>query len=860
MSRALRHLAPLLVVSSVWAVTCAHLPRFPLRGAGVTLWRVGEEGLPPGGAVQGMAGDWVLESDRVRLVVAGLSDKPGRRRLAGAVIDAVAGTFPADELRAWQVLVLQEGHELPLQARAILPVTRHQRPAVRVEHLVKKERLLVLTEVQVRPGRPYTEVRTRVTNQGATPARGLRIADRVAWPGSFCFAPGLGWVEAETRGPVRWFAREGRALSYALAFPAGEVGVHFRFEPHGPYDQLATSQPFDLAPGEARTVVRRLVVVRGGLAHLAAAAWPAAGIPVRPVSGTVQPPPSRGRVNALDIQGRMILSAGLSPDGRFSLALPRGRYRLVAHGPGGQDTEEVDLRTRADLSGLVLTPPLPGKLRYRITDAAGQTMPARLVVRGIEPHRDPHFGADHMAHGARNILHSHGGEGEAELPAGRFQVTVTRGPEYSIVSREVVVRAEQGVALRVSLEREVDTSGWIAADLHLHAEPSPDSSVSLVDRVASLAAEGIEFAAATDHNHITDYAGAIEALGARSRIAAVPGVEITTWDPQWGHFNAFPVPANLPVPPFAGQTPASIFDWVRGQAPEALLQVNHPRMEPGIGYFNLVQLDTATALGGEHWRPTFDAIEVFNGMDLGRPEILEANLRDWYNLLNRGHRFTATGSSDSHRLVYQWVGYPRTYIRVAHDDPARLRAGEVAAALRAGQALVTTGPFIDARVGDVGPGQTVTAKDGTVRLHITVRAARWIDVRELQIVVDGETVRSDPIPATTRRVERARRTFELDLARDAWIVVAISGVTLMEEVLPWSRARPVAFTNPIWVDVDGDGRYTPPATSRDAAPDAPDGSLPDGSLPDGSLPDGPQPDGPQPDGPRPAADSKGEPP
>jgi len=81
----------------------------------------------------------------------------------------------------------------------------------------------------------------------------------------------------------------------------------------------------------------------------------------------------------------------------------------------------------------------------------------------------------------------------------------------------------------------VETPGWIAGDLHLHAEPSYDSNVSLPDRIASLVAEGVEFAVATDHNHVTDYRPTIIATGARRMIASAPGVEITTWDPQWGH-------------------------------------------------------------------------------------------------------------------------------------------------------------------------------------------------------------------------------------------------------------------------------------------------------------------------------------
>ena len=62
------------------------------------------------------------------------------------------------------------------------------------------------------------------------------------------------------------------------------------------------------------------------------------------------------------------------------------------------------------------------------------------------------------------------------------------------------------------------------------------------------------------------------------------------------------------------------------------------------------------------WREEFDSLEVYNGHDGGHRNKVEAVLQDWLRLLEKGHRYVATGDSDSHRIQYQWAGYPRTYV------------------------------------------------------------------------------------------------------------------------------------------------------------------------------------------------------
>src|SRR4051812_9235469 len=129
---------------------------------------------------------------------------------------------------------------------------------------------------------------------------------------------------------------------------------------------------------------------------------------------------------------------------------------------------------------------------------------------------------------------------------------ITRGFEYTAFEKEIAIVANQTVTVRAALDRVVNTKGWIAADLHLHALPSMDAPALLVDRVRSLAAAGIEAAVATDHNVVTDYRPAIQALGLGAEVASIIGDEVTTKDLAFGHFNVFPLEAGSPPIPWRG--------------------------------------------------------------------------------------------------------------------------------------------------------------------------------------------------------------------------------------------------------------------------------------------------------------------
>lgn len=802
----------------------------PLQGGGVTLSRVGRAGAGTGPAVQAAEGDWLLESDRVRLVVGSDAEGVDRQLGHGVLLDLAEGELGNDAVFGISTTLLIAGREQPLRTLRVEPVVEGERPALRIAQSSRDGYLRLSTFVRLAPGRPWAELTTRAENRGAAPQAAVSIGDRVRWPGAATFAPRLGFVEQATHARVPFIARRGRDLSYALAFAQG-ADVDFRFDRIGPTEQIATSRAVDIAPGASVEHRRALIVARGGLAAIAEHAFTQAGKKVGRIRGKLSPVPAWATVQAEHGDGRPVLSVRAEPDGSFELPLPADPYRIVLTAPGGEDRQRVTLESGAELS-VELTPPEPGTLRFSVVDGRGQPLPARWLVRGIPPTKTPHFGPAERAQGAGSGGYALSGSGRVELPPGRYAFLLTHGIEHAIYEKPVLISRERGETLRAVLPRKVDTPEWIACDFHVHAAPSHDSSVTLEDRVESLVSDGVEFAVATDHNHVTDYAPAVDRLLVDDRLSSVSGIEITT--ARWGHFNAYPYPTGAPAPRSANADPGEIFGSVRLYAPEALIQVNHPRMNE-IGYFNRAGLDAgAGAAASAAYAPDFDVIEVLNGFELGQPEVVEKNIAEWMALLGAGKRYTAVGNSDSHRLGSEWVGHPRTYVRVVDDAPRAVTPREIGEALRAGRAFVTSGPFVIAKADGRGPGELATASDGQVTLQVSVRAPAWIDVSVAEAWLNGRLVASQRATAPPNAPVRLAWQKRIDVEQDAFLIVIVRGERTLDRVLPGVDARPLAFTNPIWIDGDGDGRYgggdDAGADTADGAPDAGDGGSDDASA------------------------------
>ncbi len=483
----------------------------------------------------------------------------------------------------------------------------------------------------------------------------------------------------------------------------------------------------------------------------------------------------------------------------------------------------------------------------RIIDAdTNQPIVARLIVKGIEGTVDPSFGPDYRASGAGPLMDVLEGEIATPLPAGKYRVAATKGFEWSIDAESVEVQSGHTRTIDLALRHVVPTPGVVGCDLHVHARPSFDSPVTAEDRVLSLVSAGVDFAVPTEHNIVGDYTGPLEVLRLSKQLAHVTGVEVTTYNPRFGHFGVFPYPQNAGVPPFKGATAAGVFAAGKRGDATRVLQVNHPRLPSGIGYFHVVGFDPKVGRVPAGMRTDFDTLEVYNGYDLATRARTEQVLEDWFALLNLGKHIWATGSSDSHRIQYQWAGYPRTMAfvdaKAAGDTGQPIETAAVVAAIKKGHTFVTSGPTIELELAGADgkpsrPGDDLAvARGASASGKLRIRAAPWVDVTSVEVIVGfapsppsptpgGATAALVPgagrrevlfkskIPSRPTRLGKEEGTLEEAAARTVrletdlnlaipegarWIAVVVRGDRALDDALPFMPIQPLAFTNPIW--------------------------------------------------------------
>jgi hypothetical protein len=400
-----------------------------------------------------------------------------------------------------------------------------------------------------------------------------------------------------------------------------------------------------------------------------------------------------------------------------------------------------------------------------------------------------------------NVIHSEQGKGERPIPPGKYRVTVTRGFEYTAHEADITVSAGRPTSVQAALDRVVDTKGWVAADLHLHAVPSSDAPSLLADRVRSLVAAGIEVGVATDHNKITDYGPTIRELGLGGKVASVIGDEVTTRELWWGHFNVFPLAAGSEPLPYRATLPSAIFAAARAAkpyGPDTIVQVNHPRMGD-IGYFDIFRMDPTDVAGWRARSPAvdmgFDTIEVFNGDEYDKLHRVEDVMRDWYALLNAGFRYTATGNSDSHKISFHEAGTPRNLVAVPSDSPGTFDERAFVEAVRGGRVVVSSGPFVQITAGGKGVGSTIS--EGMADIVVRVDGPPWVDVDKVQVIRRGEILREWGAAdlAGARPLELRASA---DLKKGDWVIAIARGSKPMP-FLYRQGAKPFGFTNAIYV-------------------------------------------------------------
>ena len=475
----------------------------------------------------------------------------------------------------------------------------------------------------------------------------------------------------------------------------------------------------------------------------------------------------------------------------------RGKNTLSLRAPEGSHDDITVGRFRMIEKSLREVARL-GRVEVRVSERAGGPLPARITVVGPDGGaRDVYYAERPLTAVRPGIAYTGDGAAVLELPEGRCQVWATRGMEWSVAQGEVEVAFGETRALALTLEREVDTRGWVAADTHVHTlTHSGHGDATVEERLVTLAGEGVELAIATDHNHHTDYRPLQAQLALTPHFTPVVGNEVTTDN---GHMNAFPLDPAGPVPPHEETDWKKLVAGIRAKGARVVI-LNHPRWpEEGEDPLTRLGFDERTGANAAGQEFTFDCIELVNSDAPTSPpaRVLPA----WYALLESGRRFTGVGASDSH-AVGVIVGQGRTYVPSASDDPARIDVDAACAAFLEGRVSVSLGMFATIEIAGKGMGESVSAAGESVEVAVDVRHPSWVMPRVLELVVNGAPAASVALDdaASGDEPHRKQRRVQLAIPRaSSWVVAVAHGDPVTAPFWSMSLPETLAITNPIFV-------------------------------------------------------------
>ncbi len=550
------------------------------------------------------------------------------------------------------------------------------------------------------------------------------------------------------------------------------------------------------------------------------------------------------QLKVYDALGNPLTAARPGADGSFRLRLPAGVENaelevISAHAKplrrdlafGGSDLQLATISTEPAATVL-----LPG-------DA---TM--RLVFIGLGATADPAFGSDQSnfrlgrqapplssQSNSIDLVRGQKNPNSVLVAAGKYRVYASRGPLYSISTQDIALASGQQLQLELpALRRVVDSRGWVSTDFHVHSGYSFDSAISAEQRLRSFVAQDAAVLVATEHDRLVDMAERAKALGYQRQLTVVGGAELTGMvrspaaPATIGHLNVYPLPYQPSA--FAGGMPShegmrlrQVMASVRQRYPNVIFQLNHPRAgaaaDVGGAFFEHLSL-------GEHFNPglpleniqnrslieadnngvrdiDFDLLEMANGADLAQYQQVRA---DWLSLILQGEYRPAVASSDSHHL-HQPVALPRSYVAHAGEvgDPVELE--QWLGAVRAGRIIGSSGPLpkllLTTPAGSSGGvGDTLVGRE--FGLSLEVQAAPWVNANQAWVYLNGRVIWGGAIsPGETLELP-------IQVEQDSFIFVEVYGDAGEAYTALAPGHRPMAFTNPVWIDADGDGQWSAP--------------------------------------------------
>jgi TolB protein len=492
-----------------------------------------------------------------------------------------------------------------------------------------------------------------------------------------------------------------------------------------------------------------------------------------------------------------------SPDGRRIAYVSNegGNTSLwIVDVPGGQRTA-----VRADRR--VYRSPV-GRLRITVMDQRGGAVPARVSVTGPDgrsfaPDSAWRYADDGFDRHERRFEYGYfhsSGRDLLTLPAGRYELEVSRGPETLVERRTVDVRARADTAVLVTLRPLGDLAerGWHSADLHVHMNYGGAYRNTPRHLAVQARAEDLDLI----ENLIVNKEGRIPDIGYPvGRDPASSPATLIMHDQEyhtsvWGHLGLLGLRDHVLLPGYSGYAGTAAASFAPTNADVAELARAQGAV---IGYVHPFDSDPDPADPTRPLTAEFPVDVALGKVDyyeaLGFVDDPMATAHVWYRILNCGFRLPAGAGTDAmanYASLRGPVGMNRVYVRTG----APLDQRRLLDSLRAGRSFATNGPLLELTVNGQGLGDEVRLPASGAEVRARMRLRSNVAIDHLELVVNGEP-REIPLVGDRRSIDT---TVRVPVRRSGWILLRARSDSAQYPVLD---LYPYATTSPVYLTVGG---------------------------------------------------------